>query len=107
MRSDRHPFTLLFALAWFCTILLSACSEKAQLLVDIPQGLATNTLKEFARQTKVEILFDRQSVSGVETNAVKGNYDPAAALRIMLEDTPLGVDIENETGAYAVFRKEL
>lgn len=88
-------------------ILLSACSEKEQLLVDIPGGSATNTLKEFARQTDVEILFDRQSVYGVKTNPVKGKYVPAAALRIMLEDTPLGVDIENETGAYAVFRKEL
>lgn len=88
-------------------ILLSACSEKEQLLVDIPGGVATDTLKEFARQTNVEILFDRQSVSGVKTNSVRGKFDPAAALRIMLEDTPLGVDIENETGAYAVFRKEL
>lgn len=88
-------------------ILLSACSEKELLIVDIPGGLATDTLKEFARQTDVEILFDRQSVYGVKTNPVKGKFDPATALRIMLEDTPLGVDIENETGAYAVFRKEV
>lgn len=98
---------VLLAVIFLCNLLLSACSEKEQLLVDIPEGLATDTLREFARQTNVEILFDRQSVYGVETNAVKGNYDPAAALRIMLEDTPLGVDIENETGAYAVFRKGL
>ena len=107
MRSDRHPFTILFAFAWFCAILLTACAEKEKLSLNIPEGFATNTLKEFARQTNVEILFDLQSVYGVKTNVVKGKYDPAAALRKMLEDTPLGVDIEPETGAYAVFRKEL
>ena len=107
MRSDRHSFTILFAFAWFCAILLTACTQKEQLPLNIPQGFATNTLKEFARQTNVEILFDLQSVYGVKTNAVKGKYDPGSALRMMLENTPLGVDFENETGAYAVFRKEL
>ncbi len=107
MRSNRYSFNLLFALAWFCAILLSACSETEQLRVDIPEGFATNTLKEFARQTNVEILFDLQSVYGVKTNVVKGKYDPGSALRMMLKNTPLGVDFENETGAYAIFRKEL
>ncbi len=107
MRSNRNSFTLLFALAWFCTILLTACTEKEKLSLNIPEGSAENTLREFAHQTNVEILYDRQSVYGEKTNPVKGKYDPAAALGIMLEDTPLGVDIESETGAYAVFRKEL
>ena len=106
MRSNRNSFTLLFVLAWFCVI-LAACSEKEKQSINIPEGFATETLKKFAHQTNVEILFDRQSVYGVKTNPVKGRYVPASALRIMLEDTPLGVDIENESGAYAVFRKEL
>jgi 3-hydroxyisobutyrate dehydrogenase-like beta-hydroxyacid dehydrogenase len=89
-----------------CALLLTACTEKEKLPLDIPEGFATNTLKEFARQTNVEILFDRQSVYGVQTNAVQGNYDPGSALGIMLKDTPLVVDYEKETGAYAVFRKE-
>lgn len=106
MRSNRHSFNILLAFAWFCAILLTACTEKEKLSLNIPEGFATNTLKEFARQTNVEILFDRQSVYGVTTNAVEGQYDPGSALGIMLEGTPLGVDFEEETGAYAVFRKE-
>ena len=106
MRSNRNSFTLLFVLAWLCAI-LSACTEKEKLSLDISEGSAANTLREFAHQANVEILYDRQSVYGVKTNPVKGKYDPADALRKMLEDTPLGVDIETETGAYAVFRKEL
>ena len=107
MRPIRHSFTLLFAFAWFCAILLIACTEKEELSLDIPEGSATVTLKEFARQTNVEILFDLQIVYGVETNAVKGKHEPGSALRMMLADTPLGVDFEKDSGAYAVFRKKI
>ncbi|MDA1069646.1 MAG: STN domain-containing protein, partial [Verrucomicrobia bacterium] len=91
IRSHRHSFLLIFAFACLCTIFLTACTEKEKLPLDIPEGFATTTLKDFARQTNVEILFDRQSVYGVKTNAVKGKYDPGSALGIMLKDTPLGV----------------
>ncbi len=98
---------VLLAVIFLCNLLLTVCSEKEKLSLNIPEGFAENTLREFAHQTNVEILYDRQSVYGEKTNPVKGKYDPAAALGIMLEDTPLGVDVESETGAYAVFRKEL
>ncbi len=75
-------------------------------MLDIPEGNAAKTLKEFARQSEVEILYDLQGVSGVSTNAVSGRYEPEVALRIMIDDTPLGLDYERETGAYAVFRKD-
>ena len=87
--------------------LLTACSEKERLPLNIPEGFAANTLKEFARQTDAEILFDLKSVYGVKTNPVRGEFDPGTALRMMLEDTPLAVDFESETGAYAVLLKEL
>ena len=107
MRSIRHSFNWLFAFAWLCAILFTACSNKEERSLDIPEGSATLTLKEFAHQADVEILFDLKIVYGVETNAVKGNYEPGSALRMMLAGTPLGVDYEKESGAYAVFRKEL
>ncbi len=97
---------MVFAFVCLCTLLLTACSEKEKLAIDIPEGFATDTLKEFARQTDVEILFDRQSVYGVKTNPVNGRFDPALALNLMLVDTPLAVDFESASGAYAVFRKK-
>lgn len=107
MQPNRHSFTALFAIACFCAIFFTACSESEGPSLDIPEGSATSTLKEFARQTDVEILFDLKIVHGVKTNAIKGNYEPGSALRMMLADTPLGVDFEKESGAYAVFRKQL
>jgi hypothetical protein len=88
-------------------ILLSACSEKDKLLLDIPEGFATDTLKEFAKQAEVEIIFDPQTVYGVKTHAVNGEHDPRFALQIMLKDTPLNVDFDDVSGAYAVIRIKL
>ena len=70
--------------AWLClAVFLAACSNIEKCDLNIPEGDAVKTLKEFAQQTNVEIVFDRQIVYGVETNAVKGRYEPSSALRIM------------------------
>lgn len=55
----------------------------------------------------MEILFNPQAVYGVKTNAVVGEYYPHSALRIMLADTILKIDYDEETGAYGVMRDEL
>ena len=102
-----RPTYLLFIAIGSLLLLLSSCTEKEKLSLNIPEGFATNTLKEFARQANVEIIFDPQSVHGVKTNAVNGDHDPQSALRIMLKDTPLTVDFDTETGAYAIIRIKL
>lgn len=106
-RPSRNSFLLPVAFALLCAVFVVACSNKEERALDIPEGLAALTLKEFARQTDVEILFDRQVVNGFETHAIKGDYEPGYALRMMLVDTPLGVDYEKDSGAYAVYRKQL
>lgn len=98
---------LLFFLGCLFAFALTSCTKQETRSLDIPAGFATQTLKEFARQAKVEIIFDPQSVYGVKTQSVKGDYEPQAALRIMLKDTPLSVDFDDESGAYAIIRIEL
>ncbi len=107
MQSRFTPRFLAFAVGCLCFSLLSSCSSKEKRILNVPAGFATNTLKEFARQAEVEIIFDVQSVYGVRTNALNGDYDAQSALRIMLADTPLKIDYDNETGAYAIIRAEL
>jgi hypothetical protein len=104
MRSDRHSYTFLFTAGLLFAIFLTSCIQKERISLNIPEGFATNTLKEFANQAEVEIIFDSQAVYGVKTNAVKGKYDHQSALRIMLKDTPLKVDFDDSSGAYAIFR---
>lgn len=52
-------------------------------------------------------MFNPQSVDGVKTNTVVGEFYPHSALRIMLEGTALIIDYDEETGAYGVMRNEL
>ncbi len=106
MRANLRTAAFRLVFVGLCTLLLAGCGVKEERSLNIPQGSATLTLREFARQADVEILFDLQIVRGVETNAVNGKYEPGSALRMMLEDTRLGVDFEKESGAYAVYRKE-
>lgn len=85
---------------------LFGCAVNKTVEFDIAEGPAASTLKTFAKQANVEIIFDLESVSGVSTNPVRGKYESDVALRMMIEGTPLMVNFENETGAYAVFRKK-
>ena len=101
----RRPIFCSFTFVVTALILLTACSSKNQSLLNIPEGAATHTLKEFAKQAEVEIMFNPQSVDGVKTNAVVGEYIPHSALRIMLEGTDLTMDYDEATGAYGVMRK--
>jgi len=99
--------SILVAQGILCLLLIVACAGQEKLPLDIPEGSASATLKEFARQAEVEILFDLQIVYGVKTKAVQGEYQRDIALRMMLEDTPLDANFEKDSGAYAVFRKEI
>lgn len=75
--------------------------------LDIPEGYAASTLKVFAKQAGVEIIFDLQVVDGVRTNAVKGEYDSDSALRMMLENTYLEIGYDGGEEIYSVVRKDL
>ena len=103
----HRPLICSLASASTVLIILAACSSKKQSILNIPEGEATYTLKEFANQAEVEIMYNPQSVQGVKTNSVVGEYYPQSALRIMLEDTVLTIDYDEETGAYGVMRNEL
>lgn len=103
-RVDRFPF-----MGWLLMLAMAmggCVGAENTHAMDIPEGPATETLREFARQTEVEILFDLQSVSGVRTHGIKGRYEPVDALRMMLENTALKIDLDHETGAFAVVRQD-
>ena len=102
-----RPFPCLITSVVTVLIVLGACASKRQSVLDIPEGYANQTLKEFSKQAEVEIIFNPQSVYGVKTNAVVGKYYPHSALRIMLEDTVLILNFDEETGAYGVLRNDL
>ncbi len=88
--------------AILCLLALTACSYQNERSLNIPEGLASHTLKEFAKQANVEIVFNTPSVTDIRTNAVTGKMVPQAALELMLSGTSLIYGRDPETGAYAV-----
>jgi len=68
----------------------------------LDEGAAKHTLKQFAKQARMGILFNPPSVSGIRTNEVVGKFAPRVALECMLEGTPLVFNEDLETGAFAV-----
>jgi iron complex outermembrane receptor protein len=108
-----HPFrprsasclSVLFSLCcliWLAALPLAAAETTK--IFDVPAGEAVETLKQAAQQAGKEIMFPAETVRGVQTATVKGEFAPLAAFNRMLADTPLMVVQDEKTGAYAVSR---
>lgn len=87
-----------------CSSLLGAAPAATLKHFDVPAGDAIDTIKSAAQQAGIEIMFPAQSVRGVKTNAITGEFTPRAALDAMLAHTPLTVMQDSTTGALAVAR---
>ena len=94
---------VLSALAIFAAPISSAHAEKIQL--DVAAGEAPDALKEFIRQTGLQLIFDFDSIAAFKTHAVSGQYDAAEALTRMLSNTGLAFEFVNER-TVTVTRKE-
>lgn len=85
-----------------CLLALTGCGKLEKHSIDVPEGYASQALKEFAKQADIEIVFNAPSVANVKTNAVSGRMTPLVALDLMLSGTNLVFERDKETGAYAV-----
>lgn len=102
-----HPalvFFLRLLLCWIALPLtgLAATAEPAKKRFDVPAGEAITTLKQAARQAEQQIMFTADTVRGVKTAAVSGEFAPREALEVMLAGTGLVVVRDEATGAWAV-----
>jgi len=71
---------------------------------DVPAGDAPLSLKQFAQQAGVELLYSAKEIAGTKTNAVKGVLTPHEALTKMLRGTKLIATPGKSRGAVAVTR---
>jgi outer membrane receptor for ferric coprogen and ferric-rhodotorulic acid len=71
---------------------------------DVPAGSAAETLKRAAQQAGLEIMFPVETVQGVRTGAVKGDYAPLDAINQMLAGTDLVATKDEASGALTVKR---
>ncbi|HUF07960.1 MAG TPA: TonB-dependent receptor [Rhodothermales bacterium] len=75
---------------WTAIWLITATASAQQLTAfEIDAGPAAPSLNTYAHQANVQVGFTAELVKGIHTNAVKGTYEPMAALSLLLEGTGL------------------
>jgi outer membrane receptor protein involved in Fe transport len=79
-----------------------SAAEAAARGFDIPAGDAAITLRQFATQAGVQLLYSPDDVGGVATQAVRGEFPPFTALQRMLDRTPLQARQDEKTKAIAI-----
>jgi iron complex outermembrane receptor protein len=96
-------FHTLTAVSYSLLLCLSAfAADTVKKSYDVPSGDAEMTLKVFAEQSGEQILYPPVKVSGIQTNAVRGEMFAGEALDVMLRDTKLMAVRNEKTGAYAI-----
>lgn len=75
---------------------ISAAHTLRRISVKIEAGNAPATLAELIRQTGLQILFEADAIRGHTTRAVRGEFEAAEALHLMLEGSGLIFEVINE-----------
>ncbi|GAB5561550.1 MAG: hypothetical protein SynsKO_31970 [Synoicihabitans sp.] len=89
---------------WGIALLLFGCSSsEPKVDFNIPRQSAEVSLKMFAEQASVEIVFDANKVAGITTNSVYGIHDSMTSIGVLLKGTGLGWEIDPGSDAFAVF----
>ena len=96
----------LFVLFLLASLIFSAAAADRESLqsFDIPAGEAERTLKEFATQSGLEVLYSTDAARGVRTKAVKGRLVAREAVKQMLSGTPLYVVNDSKNGVLRIAR---
>jgi iron complex outermembrane receptor protein len=68
---------------------------------DVPAGDAAATFKLFIAQSQLQLLYVADEISGVRTNAVKGEFAPRAAIDQLLAGTRLTA-VQTANGSMAI-----
>ncbi len=68
----------------------------------IEAGIASETIKEFGKQSQKGLIYHFEDLKDIKTNPVFGNFSSREALEQLLKDTNLVIKEDEETGAFAV-----
>jgi iron complex outermembrane receptor protein len=84
----REGLTAGFLMACLA-VCMTATAMAAGIVFEIAAGSAPSTLKQFATQAHVQLLFDYKAVQALKTPAVHGQLEPTEALKILLQGSGL------------------
>lgn len=69
---------------------------------NIPAGPAESSIKTFSDQAGVDVLFGTKPAADVSTAAIKGDYSPQQAIKLMLAGSNLVATEDPRTGAFTI-----
>jgi hypothetical protein len=91
----------------FCSMTFAsaiALAVESKRAFNIPAEAAEQTLKQFAAQSGLEVLYSTQAAAGVRTKAVRGELTPETAIKQMLQGTPLFAVKDAKNGVLRIAR---
>lgn len=88
MPKSRNVRSALAAVACAICVSVSAFAASPQQF-DIPAGPLVQALEALEKQAPIELIFQPAQLQSFRTAGIKGLYEPAAAIRALLEGTPL------------------
>ncbi len=100
----RRLFVRSGACLLFALLAIAAPAAPATHPFDLPAGDAADTLKLAARQGGLEIIFFVETVRGIRTPAVRGEFPPRAALDRLVAGTGLVVECDERNGTLTIQR---
>jgi outer membrane receptor protein involved in Fe transport len=104
-RPSRERATLcLLALLFATGFIVRGHAAETRRKFDVPAGEAIDTLKRVAQQGGVEILFLAETVRGVRTPPVHGEFTAGEALERLVYNTGLVIGRHPQTGTLTVSR---
>lgn len=93
--------SLALGFIWLCQIPMAFGAEKA-LKINLSAGPASESLQEFAKQSRLQIIYPSDLLAGIHAPRIKGRYAPDEVFALILEDTDLTSLRDEESGAYFI-----
>ncbi|MCX6934144.1 MAG: carboxypeptidase regulatory-like domain-containing protein, partial [Verrucomicrobia bacterium] len=99
-----HPFLLALFIA-FTGCALAPLHAAERIAFDIPADTAEQSLKQFTKQSRAEVVYAAEVARGVLTPAVKGTLTPSDALTRLLAGTPLIISRDAPGNTFMISRE--
>jgi hypothetical protein len=79
-----------------CVLAVGAVRAQSKSDLEIAAGTAPQALREFVRQTGMQVLFEFDAVRHHTTRPVRGRLEPSEAIAVMLAGTGLAFEFVND-----------
>ena len=85
------------------SLMFQSCQVDERIEFSVRSGDASETLKLYAVQAEVDILFSESDLHGIQTHQIGGRMPAETALKKMISDTGLIFHHDRESQAIAVY----